>query len=107
MNARLILSCIGLLVWTNVSFAAGFQGPAGEVIKRPPPPVDEKAAARAQQAARLRRQAVIADQFELELKTANAATQKYRDNYSSNNFALSHEGFNEAEAAYQRAAKLR
>ena len=105
MHAKLIFFCLCLFISTSISSVIALQGPAGEVIRRPPPPVNETAAARAQQAARLRKKAAIADQFELALKNANAAASKYWNNYSSNQ-GLSQAGFYEAEAAYKRAAQL-
>jgi tetratricopeptide (TPR) repeat protein len=107
MSAKAILFCICFfLVGTNAPFAR-IQGPAGEVINRPPPPpVDEAAAARAQQAARLRRQAALADQFELALKSGNAAIERFYSQRSDGTAPLLQKALSEAEADYKRAAKL-
>src|SRR5437660_676462 len=104
MGVKLILLCSWFLLWTSVSSATRSQGPAGEVVKRPAtaPVVDEKAAARAEAAARMRRNAAIADQFELALKRGNEAV----DTASAHPPTIS-EYLSKAESEYQRAAKLK
>jgi tetratricopeptide (TPR) repeat protein len=103
MRLYLTLLSVCLLAFSVETTA---QGPGGEVIKRPPPPVDEQAVARAVLAARQRRQAAVNDQFELALKLANEAAEKYWNNYMQNP-AASQQGFYDAETAYNRAAKLK
>jgi tetratricopeptide (TPR) repeat protein len=106
MKVKLILVCIWLFVWAHTSSGVALQGPAGEVINRPPP-VDEQAAARAQQAARLRKQAAIRDQFELALKSGNAAQDRaFHAMGLGGSESVQKQSFAEAETNYQRAAKL-
>lgn len=99
-----ILFCICSLGLIGMAAAYWFQGPSGEVIKRPPPApaVDERAVARAEAAARARRNAAVADQVELLLKRANENVDKAYPWTPATAQRLS-----DAEADYQRAAKLK
>src|ERR1700745_397079 len=97
MKFRFLLWSI-CAIWSSFSVSAAGQGPSGElVIKRPP--VNNTSAARAEQAARLKRRAAVADQAELALKDGNKSITDYLTNREESELS-------NAEASYKRAAQL-
>jgi|GEM_PF-2702320 len=111
MKTPFIICVISLLLSIHPSKGVAFQGPGGEVINRPsppsapvnnrPPPINNSAALRAEQAARAKRKAAIADQVELAVKNGNKAMDDYMFDQSKKQLLV------EAESNYKKAAQLK